>query len=173
MSQRVSPGSVTGESHSVASNFIKVSIIYFLIGAFWMGFGQFIPAPQTDAALEPYMWAEVHVMVLGWATLAIMGALYYLVPRIAGRVDMFSSKLGRIHFWVTNITFPIGVLLVAYGSFAIDTLVAKGDTFEQATRDPSILPILLGYLIIFSIGYAVQFVFAYNVYKTLATKVST
>ena len=152
-------------------NFTRVSLIYFLLGAFWMGLGEAIrlPRPQAEFAGMLYNWGMLHVIVLGWASFAIIGAIYYLVPRAAER-DLYSLRLGKIHFWITNITFPIGIFLIVWGSFVADSLLATGLSDEQVLAAPSFFPFFMIYLIVFIIGYAAQFVFAYNVYKTMAAK---
>ncbi len=83
-------------SKSLAFNFIRVSIVYFLIGAFWMGAGETVPRPQADFASIVYDWGMTHIMTLGWASFAIIGAIYYLVPKAAER-DLHSIRLGKIY----------------------------------------------------------------------------
>ena len=36
-----------------------------------------------------------------------MGSLYYMIPRLYGRAEMYSTKLITLHFWVST----IGVVL--------------------------------------------------------------
>jgi cytochrome c oxidase cbb3-type subunit 1 len=45
----------------------------------------------------------VHSGALGWVGFITMGSLYYLVPRLAGRREMWSPRMIEIHFWVATI----------------------------------------------------------------------
>ena len=47
--------------------------------------------------------AHVHGGALGWVGFITMGALYYLIPRMAGKQQMYSMRAIDIHFWVATI----------------------------------------------------------------------
>jgi len=46
---------------------------------------------------------------LGWVAMVSIGALYYLIPRLFGRQQMYSVKLMTTHFWIST----IGIVLYA------------------------------------------------------------
>ncbi len=46
---------------------------------------------------------HVHSGALGWVGLVTMGSMYYLIPRLFGRSQMYSMKAVEIHFWVATI----------------------------------------------------------------------
>ncbi|MDR2365649.1 MAG: cbb3-type cytochrome c oxidase subunit I, partial [Zoogloeaceae bacterium] len=46
---------------------------------------------------------HVHSGALGWVAMVSIGALYYLLPRLFGRQQMYSVKLITVHFWVSTI----------------------------------------------------------------------
>ena len=50
---------------------------------------------------------HVHSGALGWVAMVSCGAIYYLLPRLFGRQEMYSVKLITVHFWVAT----IGVVL--------------------------------------------------------------
>ncbi len=50
---------------------------------------------------------HVHSGSLGWVAFVSFGALYYLVPKLWGRKELYSLKLVGVHFWVAT----IGILL--------------------------------------------------------------
>ena len=61
---------------------------------------------KTVNALSHYTdWTigHVHSGALGWVGLVTMGALYYLIPRLYGRTEMYSMRLVTTHFWVATI----------------------------------------------------------------------
>jgi cytochrome c oxidase cbb3-type subunit 1 len=61
---------------------------------------------KTVNALSHYTdWTvgHVHSGALGWVGLISMGSLYYLIPRLFGRVEMHSVRAINVHFWVATI----------------------------------------------------------------------
>jgi len=46
---------------------------------------------------------HVHSGALGWVGLITMGAVYFLVPRLFGKSEMYSVKLIEVHFWMATI----------------------------------------------------------------------
>ena len=65
---------------------------------------------KTVNALSHYTdWTvgHVHSGALGWVAMVSIGSLYYLIPRLFGKVQMASMRLVELHFW----TATIGVVL--------------------------------------------------------------
>ncbi|MCB1792098.1 MAG: cytochrome-c oxidase, cbb3-type subunit I [Gammaproteobacteria bacterium] len=65
---------------------------------------------KTVNALSHYTdWTvgHVHSGALGWVAMVSIGSLYYLIPRLFGKIEMYSTKLVELHFW----TATIGVVL--------------------------------------------------------------
>jgi len=63
-------------------------------------------AIKTVNALSHYTdWTigHVHSGALGWVGFVTMGAMYYLIPRLSGKTEMWSKDLIEIHFWVATI----------------------------------------------------------------------
>ncbi len=61
---------------------------------------------KTVNALSHYTdWTvgHVHSGALGWVGLISMGSLYYLIPRMFGRTQMYSVKAIETHFWIATI----------------------------------------------------------------------
>jgi cytochrome c oxidase cbb3-type subunit 1 len=50
---------------------------------------------------------HVHSGALGWVAMISVGSLYYLIPRLFGKTEMYSMRLVTLHFWVAT----IGVVL--------------------------------------------------------------
>jgi cytochrome c oxidase cbb3-type subunit 1 len=148
--------------------FILISFVYFVVGSIWMGLGPtpVLPSPTSALASEIYDTARVHVMVLGWASFALIGVLYYLVPKMRGKQEVYSERLASIHFWVTNVTIPIGIVVVTYVSFVVDSLVNSGVSEATVMGTPAVAPLLGAFLILVAIGLAAQLAFIYNVFKT-------
>ncbi|MBK7355747.1 cytochrome-c oxidase, cbb3-type subunit I [Propionivibrio sp.] len=65
---------------------------------------------KTVNALSHYTdWTigHVHSGALGWVAMVSIGTIYYLLPRLFGKQEMYSIKLITVHFWVST----IGVVL--------------------------------------------------------------
>ena len=61
---------------------------------------------KTVNALSHYTdWTigHVHSGALGWVGFITMGAIYYLIPRMAGKKQMHSVKAIELHFWIATI----------------------------------------------------------------------
>jgi cbb3-type cytochrome oxidase subunit 1 len=97
---------------------LKIAVIYLVIGAV-LGL--------TMGIMQKFTLAPVHahLLLLGWASLALAGILYHLYPA-AG-----ATRLARIHFWLHNLGLPIfmvGLALVVTGTEGIVPVVAGGAT---------------------------------------------
>jgi cbb3-type cytochrome oxidase subunit 1 len=98
--------------------FIKIAVIYLFIGALLgltMGITQkFVLVP-----------VHAHVLLLGWASLALAGLVYHLYPAAA------MTRLARIHFWLHNLALPVfmvGLGMYLTGSAFLMPVVAGAGT---------------------------------------------
>jgi hypothetical protein len=83
---------------------VKIASLYLLVGLV-LGLAMAI---GKDFSL---MSVHSHVLLLGWATLAITGVVYLVLPRCA------DSRLAAAHFWLHNLGLP-----VMMASLAAETL---------------------------------------------------
>ncbi len=63
-------------------------------------------AIKTVNALSHYTdWTvgHVHSGALGWVGMVSIGSLYYLLPRLFGKTEMYSTKLINTHFWIATL----------------------------------------------------------------------
>lgn len=81
-------------------NFIRIAVIYLVIGTS-LGIAMGISQRFT---LIP---VHAHVLLLGWATLAIAGVVYQLYPMAA------NTRLARVHFWLHNLGLPVFMAALA------------------------------------------------------------
>ncbi|MDQ0229277.1 hypothetical protein [Metabacillus malikii] len=63
-----------------------------------------------DVARIPTIWAAVHILILGFAVMITMGAMYQLVP-VAMQVNIFSIRLGYSQY----VLYVVGVLGISWG----------------------------------------------------------
>jgi cytochrome c oxidase cbb3-type subunit 1 len=67
-------------------------------------------AIKTVNALSHYTdWTvgHVHSGALGWVAMVSIGSIYFLIPKLVGKEQMWSTKLVTTHFWIAT----IGVVL--------------------------------------------------------------
>ena len=65
---------------------------------------------KTVNALSHYTdWTigHVHSGALGWVAFISIGCMYYLIPRMFGKSEMWSKRLITLHFWIAT----VGVVL--------------------------------------------------------------
>jgi cytochrome c oxidase cbb3-type subunit 1 len=61
---------------------------------------------KTVNALSHYTdWTvgHVHSGALGWVAMVSVGSLYYLLPRLFGKTEMWSTRLINVHFWMATL----------------------------------------------------------------------
>lgn len=95
---------------------IKIASVYVMIGVL---FGMFMSITHNFV----FSSVHAHINLLGWATLALTGIVYYLFPK-AG-----SSTLAKVHFWLHNIGLPImmiGLIFLVNGANGIEPVIAVG-----------------------------------------------
>ncbi|MEP7329040.1 MAG: cytochrome-c oxidase [Betaproteobacteria bacterium] len=80
--------------------FLKLAVVYLFIGA---SLGLIMGITQKFT-LAP---VHAHLVLLGWASLALAGLIYHHYPAAA------STRLARYHFWLHNLGLP--VFMIALG----------------------------------------------------------
>ena len=153
-------------SKSVGLLYIKVSIVFLLIGCIWGAIQTF---PQVHEFLEAgpasvISGMHAHWNLLGWVGLAIMGGIYYLVPQMTGN-DLYSERLARVQLYL-HVLFV--VLMTIFGVIAG---IKGGNLFlagKMAEIDPAIGPYMMGISLVGVLEAIVpNFIFAYNIYRTI------
>jgi cytochrome c oxidase cbb3-type subunit 1 len=131
---------------------------------------------KTVNALSHYTdWTigHVHSGALGWVGLVSMGSIYYLIPRLFGRVEMASVRLINLHFWVATvgIVLYIAAMWIAGVMQGLMWRAVSADgtltyTFVESVKAtyPFYAIRLVGGLLFFG-GMVIM---AYNVWKTIA-----
>jgi cytochrome c oxidase cbb3-type subunit I len=131
---------------------------------------------KTVNALSHYTdWTigHVHSGALGWVAMVSIGAIYYLIPRLFGKSEMYSVKLINVHFWVSTIgvVLYIAAMWIAGVMQGLMWRAVNADgtltySFAEAVKAtyPYYMVRLLGGFIFFS-GMLIM---AYNVWKTVA-----
>ena len=86
--------------------FLIVSLSFYGMSTFE---GPMMSIKSVNALSHYTDWTvgHVHSGALGWVGFVTMGSMYYLIPRLFGRKEMYSTKLVELHFWIAT----IGVVL--------------------------------------------------------------
>jgi len=102
---------------------IRIAMLYMLVGLV-MGL---VMAISHDLTL---ISVHSHILLLGWAAMAIAGIVYVVEPRCANR------KLAGVHFWGHNIGLPVMMVPLAfvhYGYEAAEPIVGVGSLIVLAS----------------------------------------
>jgi cytochrome c oxidase cbb3-type subunit 1 len=131
---------------------------------------------KTVNALSHYTdWTvgHVHSGALGWVAMISIGSLYYLIPRLFGRAEMYSVKAITLHFWITT----IGIVLYIASMWIAG--VMQGLMWRAVNEDGTLTYTFVEsvkatypyYVIRLTGGLLVlsgMFVMAWNMFKTIA-----
>ena len=120
----------------MSQRFIHIAVIYLVVGA-TLGLGMGISQKFT---LQP---VHAHLLLAGWLSLAMMGAIYKLYPAVGG------TKLATAHFWLHNVGLPIFM---------------GGLAAMLSTGDQGLIPIVAGGATLLLIGF---YCFAINIWLRL------
>ena len=131
---------------------------------------------KTVNALSHYTdWTigHVHSGALGWVAMVSIGSMYFLIPRMFGRQQMYSIKLIDVHFWVST----IGVVLYIAAMWIAG--VMQGLMWRAVNEDGTLtysfvesLEAMYPFYFVRFLGGVVflsgMFIMAYNVMKTVS-----
>lgn len=104
--------------------FILYSLIAFVVSQ-WI-FLQHVDSFIGGVYRTPHLWMGAHFLLLGWAVMVVMGAMYQLVP-VAFLTPIWNERFGFLQFGITAIgitTFAISLgvrpdLAIHAGGFAV------------------------------------------------------
>jgi hypothetical protein len=97
---------------------IKIAAIYMVFGL-GLGMAMGISGNFTLSGVH------AHMSLLGWATMAITGMIYLMMPACA------SSRLAAFHFWGHNLGLPVMMASIAAkvsGHDNVEPLIAASST---------------------------------------------
>jgi cytochrome c oxidase cbb3-type subunit 1 len=130
---------------------------------------------KTVNALSHYTdWTvgHVHSGALGWVGLVSMGSVYFLIPKIFGLKEMYSTKLIELHFWIATvgIVLYIAAMWIAGVMQGLMWRAVNADgtltyTFVEGVK--ATFPYYLVRLVGGTLYLSGMFVMLYNVIKTI------
>jgi cytochrome c oxidase cbb3-type subunit 1 len=131
---------------------------------------------KTVNALSHYTdWTvgHVHSGALGWVGLVSIGSIYFLIPKIFGLKEMYSTRLIELHFWIAT----VGIVLYIAAMWIAG--VMQGLMWRAVNPDGTLtytfvegVKATFPYYVIRLVGGILYFsgmlVMLYNVLKTIA-----
>lgn len=131
---------------------------------------------KTVNALSHYTeWTigHVHSGALGWVSMITIGSLYYLIPRLFGREEMWSTRLINVHFWwaTIGVVLYIASMWIAGVAQGLMWRATNDDgtlTYSFAQSVNAMYPFYTIRLIGGFLFFAGMLLMAYNVWKTIA-----
>jgi len=150
--------------------FLIISLSFYGMSTFE---GPMMAIKSVNALSHYTEWTigHVHSGALGWVAMITIGSLYYLIPKLFGQQDMYSTKLVEIHFWVATagIVLYVTSLWIAgvmqglmWGAINDDGTLTYSFVESLLRMKPFYLIRLIGGMMFLS-G---MFIMAYNVFKT-------
>jgi len=135
---------------------------------------------KTINALSHYTdWgiAHVHGGALGWVGFITMGSIYYLIPRLSGKREMWSTQLVDLHFWVATIgiVLYISSMWIAGVMQGLMWRAVNPDGTLTYTFVESVKATYPYYVIRFGGGFLYlsgMLIMAYNTYRTMCDTVN-
>jgi cytochrome c oxidase cbb3-type subunit 1 len=131
---------------------------------------------KTVNALSHYTdWTigHVHAGALGWVGFISIGSMYYLIPRLFGRIEMHSMRLVTLHFWIATIgiVLYIAAMWIAGVTQGLMWRAVNPDgtltfTFVESTK--ASMPFYVIRLVGGLLYLTGMLVMAWNVWKTIA-----
>jgi cytochrome c oxidase cbb3-type subunit 1 len=160
-------GTMKGKWHlmadSVIVRFLILGAIYYLTTCF-QGPTQALRPVQYVTHFSDYVVGHAHLALFGTFSIWMMGAIYYMVPRVFGR-EVYSTGLARAHFWLVFFGFLIMALILWVAG------VVQGHALLNHTDWPDTLESNYFYWLSRTIGGTLMdlgmVVFAYNVIQTI------
>ncbi len=133
-------------------------------------------AIKTVNALSHYTdWTigHVHSGALGWVALVSIGSIYFLIPKLFGKEQMYSVKLIDTHFWIAT----VGIVLYIVSMWIAG--IMQGLMWRAVNDDGTLtysfvesLKAMYPYYTVRFIGGLLflsgMFIMAYNAFKTIS-----
>ena len=166
---------LSGAWHKLRSDpilkFLVVSLSFYGMSTFE---GPMMSIKTVNALSHYTDWTigHVHSGALGWVGLVSIGSIYFLIPKLYGLKEMYSTRLIELHFWIATvgIVLYIAAMWIAGVMQGLMWRAVNADgtltyTFVESVKAtfPYYVIRLVGGLLYFS-G---MFLMLYNVIKTI------
>jgi cbb3-type cytochrome c oxidase subunit I len=152
---------------SIPLRFVLVGWAAYILVSY-QGSHQALRSINLITHFTQYVPGHAHLSLLFFAASVIMGAAYYIIPRIA-KCQIYSLKLAKIQFMLYVIGFPF-----FFAGFVLTGLVQGTAWLHQGLPVWAVLPGLRPYMALRAAGGSVLWIsfllFAYNIYATVLAR---
>lgn len=100
---------------SVPLRFVSFGALMYTFASF-QGSLQAVRSINSVTHFTHYTVAHAHLGAYGFVSLVLMGAVYYMMPRITGR-DWPWPRMLNVHFWLVVIGFAIYLIALSIGGW--------------------------------------------------------
>ncbi|MBM3601562.1 MAG: hypothetical protein FJX35_25475 [Alphaproteobacteria bacterium] len=110
-------------TEAIANRYFRAAVLYAILGMAW-GISMAMSGNHTTYP------AHAHLLLLGWVSMVLYGAIFRLCPRSA------EGTLARSHFWIANVGLIVmipGVSLIFAGYPDAEPLAATGSIITIAS----------------------------------------
>ncbi|PCI70909.1 MAG: cytochrome-c oxidase, cbb3-type subunit I [Piscirickettsiaceae bacterium] len=150
--------------------FLVVSLSFYGMSTFE---GPMMAIKSVNALSHYTEWTigHVHAGALGWVAMITIGSMYFMIPKLFGKEEMYSIKLIDIHFWMATVGIVLyitslwiaGVMQgLMWGAVNSDGTLTYSFVESLLRMNPFYFIRLLGGLLFF-LGMLLM---AYNIWKT-------
>jgi cytochrome c oxidase cbb3-type subunit I/II len=161
---------IRGAWHQIFSDVPLRFIVFGFINYIFVSIqGTFQAFREMNLYLHFSQWPVMHSHLALYASMgiSIMGAMFWLVPRITGK-RLYSKKLMDVTWWITFMGF-----IVFMAGMMLAGLVANSGWYSHMTI-AQVLPLLEPYFIVRAVGGGIvvvsAFLFAINIIATFLSK---
>lgn len=157
--------------------FLVVSLSFYGMSTFE---GPMMAIKSVNALSHYTEWTigHVHAGALGWVAMITIGSMYFMIPKLFGKEELYSMKLVETHFWIST----IGIVLYITSMWVAGVMqgLMWGAVNNDGTLTYSFVETLLRmqpfYIIRLLGGFLFFFgmlLMAYNIWKTIENAEST
>ena len=149
--------------YSIPLRFAVTGAAFYMLVSF-QGSTQALRSFNAFIHFTNWSVAHAHLALLGFVAFSLFGVVYYIFPRICG-CGMYSERLAWVHWWLTMVGF--------LGFFSVLTAagLTQAGAYAQGIPTVMVLPAVrdmwIGRAASGSIIIVAQYIFAYNMLRTL------
>jgi len=156
-------GVVIGREYdSYAAKFLLLGAVYYLLGCF-QGSTEALREVQRPTHFTDFVIAHSHNTIFGTFVVWVMGAVYYVWPRVTGR-NLYSKTLADWHYWLVLAGFSMMMTVLIFQGVMQGTMWLDNVDFVKTVDR------MKPYWIIRSISGAIMdtgiYLFIYNLIKS-------
>ncbi|HEY5993416.1 MAG TPA: cbb3-type cytochrome c oxidase subunit I [Gallionellaceae bacterium] len=122
-----------GSADNYATKFVLLSTLYYLLVCF-QGSTEALGRMQELNHFSDFVISHSHATVFGTFVIGVVGAMYYVWPRVTGR-QLWSSKLASWHIWLFITGSTLMFTGLAVQGFIQGSMLEYGTDFADTLKE--------------------------------------